>query len=402
MRASRLEGGVVLFLVLTASCGGAAGLGGGGSSSQSDKHGMVGLHAPAFSRPPVVGHSALSTDNAKGKVLVVDFWATYCTPCEKEFPKLQALADKHGGKMLVYGLSEDETTEGIAAFVKKTGVRFPIGWDEGNTISQRYKLEKMPTSYVVDKKGSSASFMADTPKARKNRSPARWTSFCASDRQASSRECCRAFGSELWPARMALKPAEEGANTTSASAKAWRSHAERLSDDVRPDFHPSTPRFSRFLRREIARGRPELVARSRQRPDAHVRERGHGAIQRRLHRQGKARLSPGDVESEVHACERQTQRPRKRRSHGAPPHALRDARQLRLWRLFQRRRHRLRVGALHQGARSAERSPGGHRVPRRRSGPRRRRGALHLAQGDRLRRRPHHRARSGRQLLANG
>jgi len=114
---------------------------------------MVGIHAPTFSRPPVVGPSTLSTDGAKGKVLVIDFWATYCKPCEKEFPKLQALADKHAGNMLVYGLSEDESSEGIAAFVKRTGVRFPIGWDQGNTISQRYKLEKMPTSYVVDRKG---------------------------------------------------------------------------------------------------------------------------------------------------------------------------------------------------------------------------------------------------------
>src|SRR5687768_12684414 len=153
MRAFRLQGGPVPLLLLTASCGGAAGIGSGGSSGASDKHAMVGVHAPAFSRPPIVGQSALSTDTAKGKVLVLDFWATYCKPCEKEFPKLQALADKHAGKMLVYGLSEDETTDGIAAFVKKTGVRFPIGWDEGNAISQRYKLEKMPTSYVVDKKG---------------------------------------------------------------------------------------------------------------------------------------------------------------------------------------------------------------------------------------------------------
>jgi peroxiredoxin len=114
---------------------------------------MVGVHAPSFSRPAVVGQGALSTDGAKGKVLVVDFWATFCKPCEKEFPKLQALADQHGTSVLVYGISEDESTEGIAAFVKKTGVRFPIGWDQGNAISQSYKLEKMPTSYVVDKKG---------------------------------------------------------------------------------------------------------------------------------------------------------------------------------------------------------------------------------------------------------
>jgi cytochrome c biogenesis protein CcmG, thiol:disulfide interchange protein DsbE len=128
-------------------------MGSGGTSASGDPHAMVGVHAPAFSRPAIVGHSALSTDSAKGKVLVIDFWATYCRPCEKEFPKLQALADKHAGNMLVYGLSEDESTEGIAAFVKKTGVRFPIGWDQNNAISQRYKLEKMPTSYVIDKKG---------------------------------------------------------------------------------------------------------------------------------------------------------------------------------------------------------------------------------------------------------
>ena len=128
-------------------------MGGGGSSSAGEKHAMVGVHAPSFSRPAVVGPSVLSTDGAKGKVLVVDFWATYCKPCEKEFPKLQALAEKHGERMLLYGLSEDESTDGIAAFVKKTGVHFPIGWDEGNAISQRYKLEKMPTSYVIDKKG---------------------------------------------------------------------------------------------------------------------------------------------------------------------------------------------------------------------------------------------------------
>jgi cytochrome c biogenesis protein CcmG, thiol:disulfide interchange protein DsbE len=114
---------------------------------------MAGVHAPSFSRPNVSGGAPLAIESAKGKVVIVDFWATYCKPCEKEFPKLQALADRHAGKMLVYALSEDESPEGISAFVKKTGVHFPIGWDEGNSISQRYKLEKMPTSYLIDKKG---------------------------------------------------------------------------------------------------------------------------------------------------------------------------------------------------------------------------------------------------------
>ena len=123
------------------------------ASSASAKHPLLGVHAPAFSRPGVMNASSLSTEQAKGKVVIVDFWATYCVPCEKEFPKLEALSQRYRGKLLVYGLSEDDTLEGISEFVKKTGVRFPIAWDQGNSIGLRYKLEKMPTSYVVDKKG---------------------------------------------------------------------------------------------------------------------------------------------------------------------------------------------------------------------------------------------------------
>jgi cytochrome c biogenesis protein CcmG/thiol:disulfide interchange protein DsbE len=141
--------GVALVALSCAACGAMD----AHSSTGGDAHGLVGVHAPSFSRPQLLGSGSVSTDSAKGKVLIVDFWATYCTPCAKEFPKLQALADKHGGALVVYGLSEDDATDGIARFVKKTSVKFPIAWDEGNTISQRYKLDKMPTSFVVDKKG---------------------------------------------------------------------------------------------------------------------------------------------------------------------------------------------------------------------------------------------------------
>jgi thiol-disulfide isomerase/thioredoxin len=142
-------GWAALFAMSCASCGAMD----GHSSTGGDAHGLVGVHAPSFSRPGLLGAGTLSSDGAKGKVLIVDFWATYCKPCAKEFPKLQALADKHGGALVVYALSEDDGTDGIAGFAKKTRVRFPIGWDEGNAISQRYKLEKMPTSFIVDRRG---------------------------------------------------------------------------------------------------------------------------------------------------------------------------------------------------------------------------------------------------------
>jgi cytochrome c biogenesis protein CcmG, thiol:disulfide interchange protein DsbE len=131
------------------SCGanGARVTGGG------DTHGLVGVRAPSFSKPSLSGGAALSTEGAKGKVLIIDFWATYCTPCAKEFPKLQALVDRRGGSLVVYALSEDDTTDGVLAFAKKAGVKFPIAWDEGNAISRRYNLDKMPTSFIVDRKG---------------------------------------------------------------------------------------------------------------------------------------------------------------------------------------------------------------------------------------------------------
>jgi cytochrome c biogenesis protein CcmG/thiol:disulfide interchange protein DsbE len=142
-----------LPLSIAAALAGCAASDASPTTAVSAKHPLLGVHAPSFSRPAVVNSGSLSTERAKGKVVIVDFWATYCIPCEKEFPKLQALSERYHGDLLVYGLSEDDSLEGISAFVKKTGVRFPIGWDEGNAIGQRYKLEKMPTSYIVDRRG---------------------------------------------------------------------------------------------------------------------------------------------------------------------------------------------------------------------------------------------------------
>src|SRR5438445_9664309 len=89
-------------------------------SGGGDAHGLVGVRAPSFSKSALSGGATLSAEAAKGKVLIIDFWATYCTPCAKEFPKLQALVDKRGGALVVYALSEDDTSDGVLAFAKKT------------------------------------------------------------------------------------------------------------------------------------------------------------------------------------------------------------------------------------------------------------------------------------------
>src|SRR5262245_15657011 len=102
---TRFLGALALLL---SACGATGGRAAGGG----DAHGLVGVHAPSFTRPGLSGGPAVSTDGAKGKVLIVDFWATYCEPCKKEFPELQALADKHAGALVIYGLSEDDAADG--------------------------------------------------------------------------------------------------------------------------------------------------------------------------------------------------------------------------------------------------------------------------------------------------
>ena len=124
-------------------------------------------------------------------------------------------------------------------------------------------------------------------------------------------------------------------------------------------------RLPRLLRAPRPRGRGLEPARAAQRPDAAVHQRRHGAVQERLHRRRAAALSARGHLAEMRARRRQAQRPRQRRLHRAPPHLLRDARELLVRRLLQGCRHRARLEAGHRGVRPARGPPAGPRsMPR--------------------------------------
>ena len=89
-----------------------------------------------------------------GKVTIVDFWATWCEPCKKSFPKLQALYVKYQSSGLeIAALSEDDEEGGISAFASTYGAKFPIAWDKGKIVAAKWKPQSMPTTYVCDKNG---------------------------------------------------------------------------------------------------------------------------------------------------------------------------------------------------------------------------------------------------------
>src|SRR5947209_4402710 len=100
------------------------------SPSQPKEHvvaaGEIGSHLPDFSSRDLQGHS-LSSADFRGKVVLIDFWATWCQPCKKEMPGYQKLLDIYGSRgFAVVGLKLDVMmdTEDPLVFAKKIGVRY--------------------------------------------------------------------------------------------------------------------------------------------------------------------------------------------------------------------------------------------------------------------------------------
>ncbi|MGD8863940.1 MAG: TlpA disulfide reductase family protein, partial [Myxococcales bacterium] len=90
----------------------------------------------------------------KGKVVIVDFWASWCAPCKEEMPVLQRLHKTYGSKgLVVVGVSVDNDASNVKSFLKKLGVTFPIVHDAKHSVSERYSPPTMPSSYIVDRKG---------------------------------------------------------------------------------------------------------------------------------------------------------------------------------------------------------------------------------------------------------
>lgn len=124
-----------------------------GAAHASADHPLLGVSAPSLDVPTPDGKSSIRLADHAGSVVVVDFWATWCEPCRQSFPAYQRLVDDANGKLTVLAVSVDEEPSGIAGFVRDTGVRFPIGWDQGQTAASAYTPPTMPTSYVIDKNG---------------------------------------------------------------------------------------------------------------------------------------------------------------------------------------------------------------------------------------------------------
>lgn len=113
----------------------------------------VGDRAPDFEVRADNGR-LLTLDNYKGRVVVLNFWATWCPPCIEELPSLNTLARQlEGSGVVVLGVSVDRNETAYRQFVKNANLAFETARDPEGAVSSAYGTYKFPETYIIDKNG---------------------------------------------------------------------------------------------------------------------------------------------------------------------------------------------------------------------------------------------------------
>ena len=126
-----------------------AGGGGGGGSAA-----LEGKPAPDFTVKDM-NDKAVALKDLKGKVVVLDVWATWCPPCRASLPHLDELYEQTKDKgVLVYAVNHQEEKGDVQAFVEQTKLKTPVLLDAKGTVAQAYKAEGIPQTMVIGKDGT--------------------------------------------------------------------------------------------------------------------------------------------------------------------------------------------------------------------------------------------------------
>jgi peroxiredoxin len=118
----------------------------------------AGNGAPEFSLPRLDGGEPLGLAELRGRVVLVNFWATWCKPCEDEMPAMQRLYQAlHGDGFALLAVSVDAGDAEVLAFRDRLGIGFPILRDPDRRVATRYQSLRFPESWLIDPRGTVAA-----------------------------------------------------------------------------------------------------------------------------------------------------------------------------------------------------------------------------------------------------
>jgi len=115
---------------------------------------LIGKNAPGFTLPDLSGKD-VSLKDFKGKVVVVNFWATWCPPCRMEIPGMNDLYNKYQDQgLVILGISSDPSKPMVERFMEKNPIAFTVLHDPENRVGEKdYKVYSLPMSFIVDRDG---------------------------------------------------------------------------------------------------------------------------------------------------------------------------------------------------------------------------------------------------------
>jgi cytochrome c biogenesis protein CcmG/thiol:disulfide interchange protein DsbE len=116
---------------------------------------QTGKQAPNFSLQTGSG-STVELAKLKGKVVVVNFWATWCGPCRVEIPGFVSVYEKYKNKGLeIVGISLDQKGwSALRPFIERNKITYPVVLDNGEVASRYGDIRSIPTTFIVDRKGN--------------------------------------------------------------------------------------------------------------------------------------------------------------------------------------------------------------------------------------------------------
>jgi len=120
---------------------------------------LIGKAAPELSLPALTGETVKLAD-LRGKIVVLDFWATWCEPCRKQMPGLAKLYEQTREQgVVVLGVNDDETPEKARDFLKEFGYEWPSLFDGKDKLARKqFKVDAIPTLVLIDREGVVAAY----------------------------------------------------------------------------------------------------------------------------------------------------------------------------------------------------------------------------------------------------
>ena len=118
--------------------------------------------APDFTLPVVANGDAgarMQLTALRDKIVILDFWASWCGPCAVQAPILDRIARRHADDLVVLGINVDDSPEIAMRYAKQKGLSYPILMDEAGQAQGNYGANSLPTIVLIDKQGNIVSFV---------------------------------------------------------------------------------------------------------------------------------------------------------------------------------------------------------------------------------------------------